>query len=428
MKLKIFVLIHIGLIVIYPLLSVCEAGETERTIVTGSILATATNDAQLESMDEFYHYLDTAPRSTPYLDKIELRTKTDDFDTEKQKFSLRFYPKGWGETAATKLLRKTHHQSQKLAYEERFHKVLKDRYDLVIDYLETRTLVNIEKELLVNLEDQIRVLQALGPGNMAFDIARLIDAQDDRTAHQLKRVELEDRLTGLEHWIRQLTGCGGRFSLRTKGLVTVADIRFFVADLSEPIAASSRLHPSLSNRQMRVRLAEEAYHLEVAKNRDLINFFDVSYDLEGRDEIDQAVSLEVAVRLPFIHKDRDDILKRRIKWMEAKIDFAEAAQKWSQKIESTHRRIMRYLDQYDVLTARKKTGEATTSYKVYRQMDGVDPLVLLKIRQSILGNDIRIQKMRFSVLRRFVDLLDLSGKLSVRPLVNYLSAKQEGIQ
>lgn len=427
MKFKIYSLILMGLMAIFPLLPVCAAGESEWTLATGSILGTATNDSQLKSMDELHDFLRNAPRSTPYLDKIELRTETEDFDLDKQKFSLRFYPKGWGETAGTQRLRETRNQSRELAYEERFHKVLKDRYDLVIDYLETRALMDIEKELLVNLEDQIRVFQALGPGDMAFDVGRLIDAQDDRMIHQLKRVKLEDRLTGLVHWIRQLTECGDRFSVQTKGLVTVADIRFFVTDFTESAEASSRLPPSLVDRQMRVRLTEDAYHLEVAKNRDFITFFDVSYDLDDREEIEKAVSLEVGVRLPFIHEDRDDILGRRTEWMEAKIDFTEAERKWSQKRESTHRQLIRYLDQYDVLTARKKTGGAATSYEVYRQMDGVNPLELLKIRESILENDIRIQETRFSVLRRFIDLLDVSGKLSARPLINYLSATQEAI-
>lgn len=427
MNSKLIFLIQAGLIVIFPILSVYGASEAETALSTGSILETVINDSQLKSMDELRDYLHTFPHSTPYLDKIELRTETEDFDIDKQKYSLRFYPKGWGETAGTKNLRKTRNQSQELAFEERFHKVLKDRYDLIIDYLETRTLMDIEKELLVNLEDQIRVLQALGPGDMDFDVGRLIDTQDDRTAHQLNQVKLEDRLTGFVHWIRQLTGCDAGFSMQSKGLITVADIRFSAADLSDPANASSKLNPFLADRQMRARLAEAEYQLEVAKNRDFISFFDVRYDMDEREETDKAVSLEVAFRLPFIHQDRDDILTRRVKWMEAKSDFSEAEQKWSEKRESTHRQLLRYLDQYDVLTARKKTGEAATSYSLYRQMDGVNPLDLLKIRESILKNDMRIQETRFAVLRCFVDLLDFSGRLSARPLVNYLSATKERI-
>lgn len=427
MKVKLYFLLHMGFIAIFLLLPVCEAGETQWSVEPGTILSTATKDFQLNSQDELVQYLSTAPRSTPYLDKIELRTETEDFDPDKQKFSLRFYPKGWGETASKARLRETRNQSRELAYNEWFHKVLKDRYDLIIEYLEIRTVLDIEEELLVNLSDQIRVLQALVPGDLTFDVGRLMDAQDDLMAHQLRQVELENRLTGLAHGIMQLTGCGEHFAVQTDGLVTVAKIRSLVADLYESAKASSGLHPSLADRQIQVRIAEEEYHLEVAKNRDFISFFDVSYDLADRDEDKKAVSLEVGVRLPFIHKDRDDILRRRAKWMEAKIDFSEAERKWSQKRYSTHHQLMRYLDQYDLLTARKKTGDAATSYEVYRKMDGVNPLELLKIRESILKNDLRLEETRFSVFRRFIDLLDANGRLSIRPLVNYLSATQEEI-
>ena len=248
MKSKPVLIILMGFIVIYPLLSVYGAGDSEGTLSTGSVLETVINDSQLKSMDELRGYLHAFPQGTPYLDKIELRTETEDFDADKQKFSLRFYPKGWGETAGTKRLRKTRNQSHALAFEERFHKALKDRYDLIVDYLEIRTLMDIEKELLVNLEDQIRVLQALGPGDINFDVGRLIDAQDDRTTYQLNQIEREDRLTGLIRCIRQLTGCDHRFAIPTTGLITVADIRVTVTDLVDSAKASSSLNPLLAER------------------------------------------------------------------------------------------------------------------------------------------------------------------------------------
>ena len=427
MKSTIVHLIHISLFVLFPLFSVCAAGEAEPTLAIGSILETAENDSGLKNMRALRDDLRTAPRSTPYLEKIELRTETENFDLDKQKFSLRFSPKGWGETASAAQLRQVRNRSQELACEERFQKVLKDRYDLVVDYLETRLLIDIEAKLLVNLEDQIRVLRALGAGDGTLDVKRLIDAQDDQMTHQLKQVMLKDHLADLAHRIRQLTGCGDRFALRTTGLVMVSDIRSMVVDLPESEAASLHRHPALADWQMRVRLAEAAVRLEEAKNRDYFTFLDVSYDLDERDEIDEAVSLEVGLRLPFIHANRDDLSMRRGEWTAAKIEFAEAKRTWTEQRLSSYRQLMLSLAQYDLLTARKKDGGAAATVALYRQMDGVDPTQLLKIREAILKNDIRIQRTRFSVLRCYVDWLDVRGQLSARPLINYLSAAREGI-
>ena len=82
MKVKLYFLLHMGFIAIFLLLPVCEAGETQWSVEPGTILSTATKDFQLNSQDELVQYLSTAPRSTPYLDKIELRTETEDFDPE----------------------------------------------------------------------------------------------------------------------------------------------------------------------------------------------------------------------------------------------------------------------------------------------------------------------------------------------------------
>ncbi len=43
----------------------------------------------MEKMLTLTTYLENAPESTKYIDRIELRTKTEDFELEKQKYSMR---------------------------------------------------------------------------------------------------------------------------------------------------------------------------------------------------------------------------------------------------------------------------------------------------------------------------------------------------
>ena len=83
------------------------------------------------------------------------------------------------------------------------------------------------------------------------------------------------------------------------------------------------------------------------------------------------------------------------------------------------------MSQYQFLEARKNDVDAESSLKRYLEMEGVDPLILLSIRESILDNDIELLEIKFSILRNYIRVLDTSGELSRKPLKNYLSMKQE---
>ncbi|NJL60024.1 MAG: hypothetical protein HC887_10695 [Desulfobacteraceae bacterium] len=60
-------------------------------------------------------------------------------------------------------------------------------------------------------------------------------------------------------------------------------------------------------------------------------------------------------------------------------------------------------------------------------MNGVSPLILLKLKESILRTDITIETITHHVYEKYIRLLDISGNLSDKPLKNYLSDTMEVI-
>ncbi|MDY6972672.1 MAG: hypothetical protein SV775_10135, partial [Thermodesulfobacteriota bacterium] len=68
-------------------------------ITVCDFLATAIHDYTLVSQTEKVDFLYAATPNTPFFDRIELRSESDEFESSRQRYSLRFYPNGWGETA-----------------------------------------------------------------------------------------------------------------------------------------------------------------------------------------------------------------------------------------------------------------------------------------------------------------------------------------
>jgi hypothetical protein len=85
------------------------------------------------------------------------------------------------------------------------------------------------------------------------------------------------------------------------------------------------------------------------------------------------------------------------------------------------------IDKYKFLQAREEDVDAETSLRKYIEMEGVEPTRLLTIKESILKNRTRMQKVRFDILRNYIRVLDSSGLLAQDPLVNYLSPGREVI-
>ena len=80
------------------------------------------------------------------------------------------------------------------------------------------------------------------------------------------------------------------------------------------------------------------------------------------------------------------------------------------------------MNQYRYLRARETQVDAQASLKKYMQMTGVDPLALLTIKAGELKNRIKIEEVRYGILRNWIKVLDASGRLAREPYRNYLAA------
>lgn len=404
--------------------SFLQAEESPEKLTISGFLKTVENDETLKNQKELNIYLDGAPQSTPYIDRVEVRGKTEDFDIEKQKYSLRFYPKGWGETKYTRLVNETLKNTGQTDYTLCYNTGLLRRYDLVLDYLENRALISVKKKLAVVYRDRITVLRKKLSGSVSADIGDLIEAEELLTALRLDLVKLENKKTGLLHQIGGFLNSGCVLSFNGKGLVTVEDIARYL----EKNSAVGTENILLKAQKDKVDLALNKYRLEKAKNRDYLSYLQVSYDADEEDDYRKACSVEFGIKLPFINSDREDETRKKIAYMKERLKFRAEKKELSEKLLSLTRSIERLIDQHRLLIEERQRGNATNTYRKYLTMEGTDPLNILKVRETLLKSDIRRTRNSYEIRRKFISLLAASGKLSAKPITNYLSENMEVIQ
>jgi len=384
-------------------------------------LATAEKDPQLQSHSELVEYMEASPESTPYLDRIEFRTETEEFDIEKQKYALRFYPRGWGETEISKKISETTGEAVRTEHESLFDTVLQNRYLLALDFLENLSLLNMNKTLLAVYEDEVSVLKKMSVSDLSFDIRTLVSAEDRYIALQLELVKLENNVNGIIEKIKSIAGDYEEIVFDEEKLTDPEAIGKLIQDIQSVESTDNNIH--LRYQHVKTELAESRYKFEEAKNKKYLSSLNVEYDSAKDGNTEKAVSVELGFNLPFVNSDREDINRRKRIWFDEKLAYEEEKMETSEKIRSLSASLDRLIRQHRILVSRKPDSNAEISFKKYMKMEGINPLTLLKIKESILESDMRLNRTAYLIRRQYIELMSITGRLSEKPLKNWLEVR-----
>lgn len=379
----------------------------------------------------------------PFIRDAEIRLRKGDyFEPDKVvdeifglRYTLRLEPRGIGESGA---LRK-YHNAHAVFEEDRVkyftNEILVQRYINIIDLLERQMVEASYRELITLYEDRISVMDQLKVST-DFDLNDLIKAEKDYSKLTVQQLEENQELSILYQNIGNIIGDGAFNGFDTSGLISVEQIKKIVDDTEFKLDENNF---TLRYRKRQFELAEQRYELEKAENRKILSFIEFAYDHANMlDELDSrsrrrpydmrnAYLVELGFKLPFISADKQDYARRKIDFLEDKENYEQIYRELNQKMRKDASDIRALITQYEFLTARENQVDAEASLKKYLQMTGVDPLVLLSIKENLIKNKAEKAAIYYSILRNFVYVLDVTGQLSQEPVKNCLSEKQEVI-
>ena len=388
-------------------------------ITIGSFLASTRYDELLDQADEKLAFLHTTSPNTPYLDKLEFRTATDEFRATDQKYRLRVYPNGWGETAAGEELFDTTLALAEAQRDMVSHQALTRRYLLVVDYLHAKADLDLHRNLELLQQDRCTVLKK-NIDSIDFDVNDLIEGEDDLLRLQMDLPEMENNLFTLAATIRQYAGVKEEIVFNTETLIGISDLDEKIRQLAGDFG-NGEDNIYLRSRWLQVEEERWRYELEKSQSRRYVSFFEASYDNKDREHAREAYSLEFGIELPLVNSRRLDITQGKLDYLTEQGRYEEAKQSIEQEVERLNNELSRLISHYDRIAAGSNTGPR------YRHAEGTDPLVLLKIRENRVRRDSALNDLRHQIYRRYVELLDVTGTLSQTPVKNYLSKEQEDI-
>ncbi|MEZ4525590.1 MAG: hypothetical protein R2941_06685 [Desulfobacterales bacterium] len=403
--------------------AVCQCADG---IGISEYLSTAAKNAALSFEKESLTFLQNAGNRS-LLEEVEFRVAVDEFERDQQEVAIRFKSRGWSQIRDEKKFNEAVLQSHRAHHDLLMHQALKNRYITVIDWLYHAEMLHLYADLIHLYEDLVQVLKK-SAGMSDMDPVKLsselMNTENDLLRVQMEEAELKNRLHFITEEIRRNTGAQGLISLDAEKLITPEKIG---KKASEIAAAPAEENAAVRNARTETELANARYDLEKSKNSAWSTFIETAYDLSEKDETDKAFSIEFGISLPIGAVNSPEMKARKTDGIKAKAEYEILHEQRKQSIPALAAELAQLIHHYDVLKQKKQSGASQSLYKLWQKTEGADPLLLLRLRESMIKCDITAKKLIWLIQAKYVELLDISGRLSELPLRNHLSNEKEQI-
>ena len=388
-------------------------------------ILSAKADASLVDQIKSVRILEHSKSNTPLFREVQFRTETEEFDPTRQKYSLRFYPNGWGETDAGVQYDGAYLAGNNAQTDMLLHDLIKMRYLLVIELTHLMNMKKLNNELLIGYGDSVHVLKE-SVDSPDFDISDYININNSFTDTRLDLVSINNDISSINN---DIIRC-----LESSGVNKVNDsdiIRFDTSDMIEIEAVhrntagfmttdfNENIYLKINETELEIK--KHKYDLEEAKSKRLIDYFQLSYDADEFNDHRKAFSVGIGIKLPFVNSNRRDIAADKMKYLNEKRNYEKQKRELSEQISKRIADLNSKIFQYNILKQADKDGELESLLNIYMNFESANPMTVIKIKEKIIKRDMALEKKRHEIYLDYIDLLDISGKLSETPLINFLA-------
>ncbi|MEO1624607.1 MAG: hypothetical protein AAFV25_05585, partial [Bacteroidota bacterium] len=391
------------------------------TLSPAQLLATARGAVSVKMEDKKSQYLSDHQRDLPWINELEVRTESNEFDWQQQEIAFRLQPNSKRSRQAQRQLQLAQGLRQNAQTQLALRKALKERYDLLVDHYFLPNLIGLHQQLQLIHQDRIYLAQS--PGNSRqLDVKALIASETDLHRENLQVLKLQQALDQNQYWLQQYTQRSDSLQMDRSELLNVQQVMALLGSANDSLLQQ---HPLLAEKQSRQQVLQREYELEEARSAAQFNFLQAKYGGRNRDNFNEGFSIGAGFRLPFRGKDQLDLDELKLeKWEEGQ-EIRQTTHRLSLEKELLQYQMQQQYRSLRVLTQQLATSPARQAIEQMGQIQGLDAETLLLAKELLLEQELQILEHRYKIFRQYVDWLDISHVMTSQPLRNHLSAGAE---
>ncbi|MFC4872243.1 hypothetical protein [Negadavirga shengliensis] len=389
-------------------------------VTSGAVLATAFEDESYVSLGERIDYYQRNSHHVSYLDHMELRTRTRNFNPREQMYRFRTYTNSPSERKYSREYLNTSFLEQELEKKDRLNKLIKQRYHLIARKISDQRQLAVMMELETLFKERKTVFER-SISNLDFDFQDLLKAEEEYDRFVLELIELERSTKHHDQELGDLLGLQGPLAVSDDGLVSAPDIENFLKNVQFDVEQENFYY---DRKRIDKELAELDFLEKRASQRNPVKFFEASYrDVLGAG-IERALAVGIGFRIPVGSAGKGSLIDRQFRIMKEESMLKETSLILEEEISQKIHVLETLLKKYNTLSGMIEGNTQQRSLEKYRSIEGLSPLILLKVKENILLKQQMAIALEKEILTEYIELLDLSGWLVKEPFVNYFSSSE----
>ena len=392
-----------------------------RTVSIEDFLLSSEQDIRVAAQRDIIGSISSSDESTPFINNIQLRTRTNDFDITEQRYSMIFKFKGIGESSAQKAVQASYIDKHVYRGDLYFCDAVYERYKTVLRYIYLKRNRDSVTEIGKILNDRYNVLIGRVE-TTGFRISDLLDTKRQVIENERDLIRVNNNISELERRIIELSGSKS-INFDEDDLISIEDISDFVSliNVDEEIHQNYYVKESL----IRTQYSENLYNYEVGRNRRYFDFFEIGFDT-GKwnkeydrpfDNFRQSFYIELGFNLPFIKSDMHSLLRRRSGVIENRLDFMYLTENLKSEAANLSNDLHSLYRHRDMIMGHSIRELAESSYSDYINMEGTDPLIILDIKENKVRTRRMLEEIENSIRMAYCEILHLFGKHDLNLMV-----------
>lgn len=380
-------------------------------------LKTAFSDPLVQTQNLEFDFLQQHSLKLPFLQKLDFRTETNDFNLNRQEYLLRFSNNSFGmmrnQSRIYDLMKsaaKTETQvSLQSALELRFSLVHKVRFARSTDAL-------LQKQHAV-LVEQKTVLERQWASGLDNTLTDLIKVEDDLLKLESELLENQAQLAEYQNQIRVLCNCQDTLTGVENEWIEVTEM---AETAREILKDTSFVAQSLERERQQWQLAWYEEKQRLKSDYKVLDFFQFRYNADPQDVFREKFSVGLAFDIPVPNSSKLRRQELRLETLNRNIDFQTALLKSRRENQQLGSKLENLLLRHADLLAKTKAFLEKFDLRRLQEAGHSDPLTFLKIKEAELIKSLQINKLESEIFETYLQLLDSSGWLGKAPYRDYL--------
>ncbi len=393
------------------------SGYAQKEITTTDVLLGVKNIEQVQFDSIQLAFLKDYNHNLPLVNNVEFRSETRDLLFSRQEYAIRVKPNSLRAILAKKKVYSSMINEVEIQGQIHVNDELEDRYNLLIDYLYNEKLTAAYLLKKVQLEDKLTILKhTVYDAN--FEVRDVVDAEEALFDTQVVLQNLQEVHRHQNALLKLMVKeTADSIYLKNNDLVTPGQI---LAIAAREKVSNDNLEIQL--RQSKLETIEGEMGLDVAKSKKIIDFVQAKYGGKNSELFDENFAIGIGINIPFFGNAREKRSEHYFNKLRTESEILALKKAQEKEVVDAVENFRSTASKYQVFKDQAANSSVTALLNTYKTMEGVSPLILLKLKISEHNRVIDIIKIERVLYEKYIKMLAASNVLFQTPRVNFLNA------